>query len=342
MLTGKRATGGSEPATGSKSGAQKQAAGTPRAPGAAPSEHAIQCYFEGQFVPLADARIGVMTHAFLYGTACFEGIRAYWNGDQEQLYGLRLLDHYRRLTKSARVMFMDLPGTPEQLVELTVDLVRRNGFREDTYIRPSVYKSTEAIGVRLHNLEHRFLVFALPFGDYIDTTSGIRAQTVSWRRNSDQSIPARSKIVGAYANSALAKTEAQLNGFDEAIVLTLDGHASEGSAENLFIVRDGRLITPPVTDDILEGITRAALIELARNELGVETVERQIDRTELYVADEVFLCGTGAQISPVVEVDHRAIGTGKVGPLGGRLRDLYFDAVRGRLPAYAHWLTPIY
>jgi branched-chain amino acid aminotransferase len=341
MLTGKRAAAGSASAKGSGSDSGTPQAAS-RAAGTLPQGHAIQCYFEGQFVPLAEAKIGVMTHSFLYGTACFEGIRAYWNGDQEQLYGLKLLEHYRRLTKSARVMFMDLPGTPEQLVELTVDLVRRNGFREDTYIRPSVYKSTEAIGVRLHNLEHRFLVFALPFGDYIDTTSGIRAQTVSWRRNSDQSIPARSKIVGAYANSALAKTEAQLNGFDEAIVLTLDGHASEGSAENLFIVREGRLITPSVTDDILEGITRSALIELARNELGLETQERQVDRTELYVADEVFLCGTGAQISPVVEVDHRPIGSGKVGPVGGRLRDLYFDAVRGRLPAYAHWLTPIY
>jgi branched-chain amino acid aminotransferase len=331
MLTGKPATAPQEAAGG---------AGGP--PGAMPRERTVQCYFEGEFVPLAEARVGVMTHAFLYGTACFEGIRAYWNGEQEQLYGLKLLEHYRRLEKSARVLFMELPGTPEQLVELTVDLLRRNGFREDTYVRPCVYKSTEAIGVRLHNLEHRFLVFALPFGDYIDTTRGIRAQTVSWRRNSDMAIPARSKIVGAYANSALAKTEAQLNGFDEAIVLTLDGHASEGSAENLFMVRNGKLITPPVTDDILEGITRAAIIELARRELQVETIERQIDRTELYVADEVFLCGTGAQISPVIEIDHRAIGQGTVGPIGGRLRDLYFDAVRGRLPAYAHWLTPAY
>ena len=331
MLTGKPAT------------ARKQApGGASQATGAIPRERTVQCYFEGEFVPLADARIGIMTHAFLYGTACFEGIRAYWNPDQEQLYGLKLLEHYRRLTKSAQVMFMDLPGTPEELVELTVDLLRRNDFREDTYVRPSVYKATEAIGVRLHNLDHRFLVFALPFGDYIDTTGGIRAQTVSWRRNSDLSIPARSKIVGAYVNSALAKTEAQMNGFDEAIVLTLDGHASEGSAENLFVVRDGKLLTPPVTDDILEGITRAALIELARNELQLETVERQIDRTELYVADEVFLCGTGAQISPVVEIDHRPVGQGTVGPIGGKLRDLYFDAVRGRLPAYAHWLTPIY
>jgi branched-chain amino acid aminotransferase len=331
-------------------GKQSRAAqGTPRegtqpsdASGAKPRERQLLSYFEGSFVPLSEARVGVMTHAFLYGTAIFEGIRAYWNEEQGQLYGLFLLEHYRRMAGSAKVMFMELPGPPEAMVELTVDLVRRNGFREDAYIRPSLYKSTEAIGVRLHDLEHRFLIFTLPFGDYIDTTSGIKAQTVSWRRTSDVSIPARSKIVGAYVNSAFAKTEAQLNGFDEAIVLTQDGHASEGSAENLFMVRGGRLVTPPVTDDILEGITRHALIELARNEMGLEVVERPIDRSELYVADEVLLCGTGAQVSPVTSIDHRSIGEGTVGPIGTRLKGIYFDAVRGRLPAYRHWLTPIY
>ena len=325
-------------------GKQGQKAGTAssESSGALPQERDLTCYFEGEFVPLAEARLGIMTHAVLYGTAIFEGIRAYWNEDQGQLFGLKLLEHYQRLAGSARVMFMDLPGPPQAMVELTVDLLRRNGFREDAYVRPSVYKSTEAIGVRLHNLEHRFLIFTLPFGDYIDTTRGISAQTVSWRRNDDTSIPARSKIVGAYVNSAFAKTEAQLNGFDEAIVLTLDGHASEGSAENLFMVRNGALVTPPVTDDILEGITRGALIELARNEMGIEVVERQIDRSELYVADEVLLCGTGAQVSPVISIDHRSIGEGRIGPIAGQLKDLYFDAVRGRLPAYSHWLTPIY
>lgn len=328
MLTGKQA--------GKQAGTQSSDAS-----GSLPQERNLICYFEGDFVPLSEARIGIMTHAFLYGTAIFEGIRAYWNEEQGQLYGLKLLEHYQRLAASARVMFMELPGPPEAMVELTVDLLRRNGFREDTYVRPSVYKATEAIGVRLHNLEHRFLVFCLPFGDYIDTTRGISAQTVSWRRNSDISIPARSKIVGAYVNSAFAKTEAQLNGYDEAIVLTLDGHASEGSAENLFMVRNGKLVTPPVTDDILEGITRTALIELAAKEMGIEVVERPIDRSELYVADEVLLCGTGAQVSPVISIDHRSIGEGRIGPIGGQLKDLYFDAVRGRLPAYSHWLTPI-
>ena len=321
---------------------EKAAARPASGTGTIPRDESVVCYFEGEFIPLVDAKIGIMTHAFLYGTATFEGIRAYWNEEQGQLYGLKLLEHYRRLSDSTRLLYMSLPRTPEEMVELTVDLLRRNGFREDVYIRPSVYKSTEAIGVRLHNLDHRFLVFAIPFGDYIDTTQGISAQTVSWRRSSDQSIPARSKIVGAYVNSALTKSEAVLNGYDEAIVLTLDGHASEGSAENLFIVRDGALITPPITDDILEGITRRSLMELARAELGIETVVRSIDRTELYVADEVILCGTGAQISPVISIDHRSVGAGVVGPLGARLRDLYFAAVRGRLPAYSHWLSPVY
>jgi branched-chain amino acid aminotransferase len=348
MLTEKPArpatadTNGVEPgAEAGEVGAEATAA-TPDATGVLPQERRLDCWFQGRFVPLTEAKVGVMTHGFLYGTACFEGIRAYWNAEQGQLYGLKLLEHYQRLARSARVLFMELPGTPEEMVTLTVELLRRNDLREDTYVRPSVYKSTEAIGVRLHRLEHEFVVFCVPFGDYIDTSGGISAQTVSWRRNSDVAIPARAKIVGAYANSAFAKTEAQLNGHDEAIVLTQDGHASEGSAENLFMVRDGVLITPPVTDDILEGITRTALMELARRELGVETVERQIDRSELYIADEVFLCGTGAQISPVTRVDHRPVGSGEVGPIGGGLRELYFDAVRGRLPAYAHWLTPVY
>ena len=300
------------------------------------------CYLNGRFVPLADANVSIMTHAFMYGTAVFEGIRAYWNADQGQLYGLRLAEHYERMADSARILYMEPPASVDELVALTVDLLRRNGFREDAYVRPSVYKSSQAIGVRLHNLEQGFYLLAIPFGDYIDTTHGICTQTVSWRRVSDQALPARAKIVGAYVNSAFAKTEAQLLGADEAIVLADDGHVSEGSAENLFMVRRGQLVTPSVSDDILEGITRAGIMELAERELGMTVLEREIDRTELYVADEVFLCGTGAQISPVTEVDHHRIGTGEIGPIAGRLRDAYFDAVRGRLPAYRHWLTPVY
>ncbi|MDQ3938306.1 MAG: branched-chain amino acid transaminase, partial [Chloroflexota bacterium] len=305
------------------------------ATGARPSDDTnIVCYFGGQFVPLAEARIPVMTHGFLYGTATFEGIRAYWNEEHEQLYGLKLKEHYRRMHQSAKVLLMKPPHSVEELVEITVDLLRRNGFRQDTYVRPTLYKSTEAIGVRLHNLEEALVIFAVPFGEYIAIDRGITAQTVSWRRNSDQALPARSKITGAYANSAFSKSEAVMNGYDEAIVLTVDGHVSEGSAENLFIVREGKLITPAVTDDILEGITRHGLMQLARQEMGIETITRTIDRSELYIADEVFLCGTGAQISPVVEIDHRPVGAGEVGPIARQLAQLYFDVVRGRIPAY--------
>jgi branched-chain amino acid aminotransferase len=321
----------------------QKASHAPRAAGGTrPDDASIVCYFGGEFVPLAEARISVMTHGFLYGTATFEGIRAYWNEEHEQLYALRLLEHYQRLWLSAKVLLMQPPHAAEELVEVTLDLLRRNGFREDTYVRPTLYKSTEAIGVRLHNLEQDLVIFAIPFGEYISIDRGITAQTVSWRRNGDLAIPARSKIVGAYANSAFSKSEAVLNGYDEAIVLTNEGHVSEGSAENLFMVRNGRLVTPSVTDDILEGITRAGLMQLARQELGIECVERQIDRSELYGADEVFLCGTGAQISPVVSIDHRAVGDGEVGPITAQLSRLYFDAVRGRLPAYSDWVKPVY
>ncbi len=302
----------------------------------------LWAYFRGEFVPLRDANINVMTHGFNYGTAVFEGIRAYWNADEEQLFALELVPHYRRIQASARLLMMDIPQSPEELAEITLDLLRRDGLREDVYLRPIVYKSSETIGVRLHNLDADITIFGVPFGQYIDTEGGIRAQVSSWRRVDDNAIPARGKITGAYVNGALAKSEAQLNGFDEAIVLTADGHVSEGSAENLFVVKRGVLITPPVTDNILEGITRGRMMEIARDELGIEVVERSIDRTELYGADEVFLCGTGAQISPVIEIDRRSIGSGRPGSITKHLSRIYFDAVRGRLPAYRSWLTPVF
>ena len=301
----------------------------------------LWAFFRGEFVPLRDANINVMTHAFNYGTAVFEGIRAYWNAEDEQLYGLDLLAHYERIRNSAHLLLMDVRQSPQELADATVEILRRDGIREDVYIRPIVYKSSETIGVRLHNLDSDITIFAVPFGQYIDTEGGIRAQVSSWRRTDDNAIPARGKITGAYVNGAFAKSEAQLNGFDEAIVLTADGHVSEGSAENLFMVVDGMLVTPPTTDNILEGITRRRIMEVA-GDLGIGVLQRSIDRTELYGADELFLCGTGAQISPIVEVDRRSVGAGRPGPITRRLSSTYFDAVRGRLDAYRGWLTPIY
>jgi branched-chain amino acid aminotransferase len=307
---------------------------------ATPDQNNLTCYFQGQYVRLGEARVPIMTHAFLYGTAVFEGIRAYWNPDEKQLYALRVKEHLVRLRNSSKIMLMaELPSV-EEFTEIVLEVLRRNHFTEDAYCRPSVYKNTEAIGVKLHGLTHDFYVLAIQMGDYIDTEKGIPTGTVSWRRTPDTSIPSRSKITGSYVNPAFSKTEAMLNGFDEAIVLTADGHVAEGSAENLFMVRDGVLITPPVSDDILEGITRAGILELAKY-LDIPVKERSIDRTELYIADEVFLCGTGAQVSPVSSVDHRAVGEGRVGPISKRISKTYFDAVRGRLPAFRHWVTPV-
>jgi branched-chain amino acid aminotransferase len=315
--------------------------GTTTATAAADPTAGLWAYFRGEFVPLRDAKISVMTHAFNYGTAVFEGVRAYWNADEGQLYGLDLLAHYQRIHRSASILQMEVTQAPGELVAITIELLRRDGLREDAYLRPIVYKSNEAIGVRLHNLQSDLTIFAVPFGKYIDTEAGIRAQVSTWRRTDDNAIPARAKITGSYVNGALAKSEAQLNGFDEAIMLTQEGAVSEGSAENIFLVVDGTLVTPPVTDNVLEGITRRHLLDVAAS-LGIPLVERSVDRTELYTADEVFLCGTGAQLAPVVEIDRRKVGGGVPGPITRRLHEVYFDAVRGRIEAYRHWLTPVY
>ncbi|MFL5676146.1 MAG: branched-chain amino acid transaminase [Chloroflexota bacterium] len=300
----------------------------------------VVAYFEGSFVAMRDAKVSIMTHAFMYGTATFEGIRGYWNADQGKLYGLKIREHVERIRQSCRILMMENVPSVDELTGLIVETVRRNHYREDVYIRPSFYKSTKAIGVRLHHLENQLYIIAIPFGNYVDTDNGIRVMTSSWRRNADEALPARGKIVGGYVNMAFQKTEAELNGYDEAVVLTTDGHVNEASAANLFMVRDGIAYTPPVNDDLLEGVTRKAMMELLRNE-KVEVVERSIDRSELYVADELFLCGTGVQISPVTEIDHRPIGSGSIGPITSLVKERYFDAVRGRLPEYQHWLTEI-
>jgi branched-chain amino acid aminotransferase len=299
-------------------------------------------FFEGQFVPIEQARVSIMTHTFNYGTGVFGGLRGYWNDQEQQLFVFRIHDHYRRFLQSCKLLYIDLPYDVDDLVEITLELLRREGYREDAYIRPIGYKSTAGIGVRAHNLDNAFAMFTTPFGRYIQSEEGARAMVSSWRRIDDNVIPARGKVIGGYANSALAKTEAVLNGYDEAIVLDQNGHVSEGSAENLFIVRDGRLITPPIYDNILEGITRRTIIQLARDELGIETDERTIDRSELYVCDEAFFCGTGVQVCAIIEVDHRPVGTGRMGPVVNSLRELYFDVVRGRVPKYRDWCNPVY
>lgn len=298
-------------------------------------------FLSGEFMPANEARIGVAAHGFSYGTGCFEGIRAYYNAERDQLYIFRALEHFQRLARSCKIMNIQLPYTPEELVEMTTELIRRNGLRENCYIRPFAYKADEIIGVRLNNLHDDFTMFTIPMGDYV-STSGLRCVVSSWRRIDDNMIPARAKISGAYVNSAFAKSEALMGGYDEAIMLTNEGHVSEGSAENIFLMIGGELITPPPSENILQGITRDTVIELARREFEVLTRERVIDRTELYTADEIFFTGTGAQIAPVVEVDHRTIGTGAVGAFSAKLGELYRDVTRGRRSEYMHWLTPVY
>lgn len=298
-------------------------------------------FLSGEFMPANEARIGVAAHGFSYGTGCFEGIRAYYNAERDQLYIFRALEHFQRLARSCKIMNIQLPYTPEELVEMTTELIRRNGLRENCYIRPFAYKADEIIGVRLNNLHDDFTMFTIPMGDYV-STSGLRCVVSSWRRIDDNMIPARAKISGAYVNSAFAKSEALMGGYDEAIMLTNEGHVSEGSAENIFLMIGGELITPPPSENILQGITRDSVIELARREFEVLTRERVIDRTELYTADEIFFTGTGAQIAPVVEVDHRTIGAGAVGAFSAKLGELYRDVTRGRRSEYMHWLTPVY
>jgi len=299
-------------------------------------------FFEGKFVPIEKAKISIMTHAFNYGTGCFEGMRAYWNAEEQQLYIFRMPEHYARLHNSCRILLIDLPYTVEQLGDLTIELLRREGFKGDMYIRPLAYKSQEGIGVRLKGVSDAFALFALPFGKYIEKEEGARVCVSSWRRIYDSSVPARAKCTGAYINSALCKSEAEMNGFDEALVLSRGGNVSEGSAENFFMVRNGVLVTPPVTADILEGITRETIMQLARTELHVPVMERSIDRTELYVCDEAFFCGTGVQIAAIASIDNRPVGNGHIGPITKKLRDMYFDIVRGKVEKYKHWCTPVY
>ena len=264
-------------------------------------------YFHKEFIPLEEAKIGIMTHALHYGTACFEGIRANWNEDDGQLYIFRCREHYERLLKNCRLLDITLPYSVDELCDLTTELVQKSEYREDVYIRPLAYKSSEALGVRLHNLDADLFIIVTTFGPYLDVSKGIACCTSSWRRIDDNVIPARGKITGCYVNNALAKTEAINNGYEEAIMLTSEGFVSEGSGENIFIVVNRELITPGCYNSILVGITRDTVIQIARSELGRDTVERNISRSELYIADECFMTGTAAHVTPVVEVDHRKV-----------------------------------
>lgn len=298
-------------------------------------------FFNDQFIPLEQACIPLTCTTLHYGTGCFGGLRAYWNERHGQLYGFRFAEHYHRLLDSARLLMCNLTYSADDLVDITLELLARQGCRQNCYVRPLVYKDNGIFKYQLHDGNDKIAIFTQTLDKLIAADSGANVCTSSWRRVDDTALPARGKINGSYVNSALIKSEALLNGFDEAIVLNRDGHVSEASAANLMIVRDGVLITPPVHANVLEGITRRTFIELAQAELGLEVVERNIDRTELYLADEAFFCGTAVQLAAIRAIDHRLIGNGQMGPVACALRSLYLRLVMGEIEKYAHWLTPV-
>jgi branched-chain amino acid aminotransferase len=306
----------------------------------AESDPNLIVYFNGEYVPMHEARVGILTHALHYGTGVFEGIRACWSEEEEQLFLFRPLEHYQRWKQNCGILRIDVPASPEQLCDITVELLRRNGFRTSIYVRPLAYKCAERVGVCPDD-QDAFAIVALPFGDYLPGDKGLHVGVSSWRRVEDNAIPARAKICGAYVNSALASDDARRSGFDEALLLNESGRVAEGATCNLFMVRNGVLITPPATENVLEGITRGSVMELSQHELGLPVVERPIGRSELYVCDELFLTGTAVGIAPVVRVDHRPVKDGSIGAVTRQTRQLYADAARGRLRTYRKWVVPV-
>lgn len=298
-------------------------------------------YFGGQFMPMREAHVGILTHALHYGTGVFEGIRAYWSAAEQELFVMRPREHYVRWKQNGGILRIDVPRTADQLCDITAELARRNAFHTDLYIRPLAYKCAERVGVAMDE-QDAFFIVALPFGEYLHSENGLHAGVSSWRRVDDNAIPARGKICGAYANSALAIDEARRAGFDEAILLNESGHVTEGATCNLFMLRKGRLITAAVSENVLEGITRDSIMELAARELGLEIQERPIDRSELYICDELFLTGTAVGVAPVTKVDHHAVSDGTVGVVTRSLRRMYVEATHGRMSAYRKWLLPVY
>jgi len=297
-------------------------------------------FMDGEYVPAAEAKIPVRTHAFLYGTSVFEGIRAYYNSEKDSLFAFRVREHFERITNSAKIMFMNPKYSVDEYCEITRQLLIKNAYKQDVYIRPTIYKSAQKVGPGLLDNPDSVLIFTTPLGDYVDTSSGLKVCTSNWDRLEDNTIPPRAKIGGAYANTALIITEARLSGFDDAIVLSSNGKVAEGSAMNLFLIEGDTLVTPPATSNILVGVTRNTIMEIAK-ELDLKVAEREINRTELYIAEEAFYCGTGAQVAPIVSIDHRNVGDGKVGKTTKQIQNLYFDIVRGKNPKYIKWCMEV-
>ncbi len=318
---------------------QPTKAESPKIPELNPEEGYV--YFEGRVVPMGEAKISIATHALQYGTACFEGIRGYWNAEHERLYLLKLRAHYERMANSWNTLMMKPQESIDELCAITIELARKHGYRSDVYIRPLTYKASRTIKLTLSSLEDACAIYLFPMGNYVDISAGLKVCTSSWRRASSNAMPVRAKVTGAYINSCLAIDDATAAGFDETIMLTDDGTVSEGSSCNIFLMRNGKFATPALSEDILEGITRNALISMIEQEFGMEVEQRRIDRTELYASDEIFLCGTGVQVSPVSSVDRRRVGTGQPGSLTMQLQQAYLAACRGENPRYSDWVTPV-
>ncbi len=301
----------------------------------------ILVYFRGDFVPLEDAKVNILTQALHYGTAVFEGIRGYWDADSKDVYLFRLREHYERMKRNCKLLKITIPLSINELCDFTVETVQKNRFTENVYVRPLAYKSARSIGVKL-TPEDDFFIVTVPFGDYLDTRRGLSVGTSSWRRTEDNAIPCRGKISGGYVNCALAADEAHDGGYDEAIMLTESGHVSEGPGFNVFMVRNHKVITPGETENILEGITRDSVIRLAQEELHLPVEVRKIDRSELYVCDELFFCGTAAQIAPITSVDRRTVGNGEMGIITKEVQRLYNAVVVNKFSKYSEWCTPSY
>lgn len=298
-------------------------------------------FYQGEFMEERDVNISIRSKVFNYGLGCFEGIRAYWDDKNQQLYVFRMREHYERLLQSCKTLYMDLPYTVDELCDFTIELLRKNNFKTTTYIRPVAFKGSEQLTPTLYDNDNRLLMYCQPLGSYAGKDA-LRVAVSSWRRVGDNAIPARTKPTGGYLNSALASLEVLQNGYDEAIFLTEQGNVCEGPGENLFIFKNNKLITPPTSDCILEGITRDTVMKLAKDELGLEVVERSISRSELYSAEEVFFSGTAMEVASVVEVDNRKIGDGVPGKVCNQVKELFFGLTTGNNPKYSSYCTPVY
>ncbi len=305
---------------------------------------ARHAWFRGAVVPLEDAKISVHTQALQYGTSVFAGMRGYWNAEHEQLYVFRPYDHFERLLQSAALLRLELDYTPEQLLDSLLELLRAEQLDCNCYIRPLIFAGGETLAVHILGSQAELAITLMPLGEggFVSKEDGSHVSISAWRRVEDNAIPARGKISGSYVNSLMIRTDAMLSGYDDAIVLNNDGHIAECSVANLFLVRKGVAITPPVTADVLEGIVRRSLIQMLREDMNVEVQERPVDRTEAYLADEMFMCGTGAEITPITRIEHRQVGTGEIGPMTAQLRELFKDVLYGRDERYHHWLAPVY